>query len=213
MNILIIDDDDTLLSQLQLALNKHYNTTAINNLTGAFEELNKVKFDLVLLDYNLGLNNGLALMNNINNMDFPPKVIMMTSFATKDLVINALNKGVDQFIEKPFSIKEMREAIDKYKDQSIININGMSINTTQSTALINHQEIKLTQTELDLFLVFYHSPNKLIPTEIIKEKLWKGDQKAKNNLGTHLTNLKAKLPPLSQKLKNIRGKGYFFEHS
>ena len=109
MNILIVDDDVALVKQLNLNLKaSNYNVCEAHCLETAQNKLLSKGYDFLLLDYHLGLDNGFDLFESLENLTQPPTVIMMTSYATKDVAINALNIGVNHFLEKPFLPSELK---------------------------------------------------------------------------------------------------------
>ncbi len=213
MNILIIEDDLGLIEQLELGLQGKFNVCTANSTIDAKQLLLRqdLTFDVILADYNLGHSNAFELMKYIYDLPVMPKTIMMSGYATKDIVITALNSGIDHFLEKPFTIEKLINIIDSY---SLIKIKIGSYLIDCNLLTISHKNeiTKLTQIELNLFLAFYRNLNQIVTKQDLQLKVWGGECKARNNLGTHLTNLKSKLPILNDYLINVRGIGYLLQN-
>lgn len=211
MRILIVDDDELFLSQLTKALvtKKHF-IKGSNCLTTAARELQSKVYDVILLDLQLGCESGLDLFPKIAHFSYRPYVIMMTSHASKSVAIDALNLGVDKFLEKPFLIGELYKILDSLVKG---NTRGkLVLNPTSQSALENKKEVPLTEIEYMIANLLIQNSNALVTKDEIHEYVYKTDIRSKNSLNTHLTNLKKKLPyTFAKDLKAIRGKGYIYE--
>jgi DNA-binding response OmpR family regulator len=210
MRILIVDDDKPFLEQLKLGLRKEYQfIDTANCIRNAKESISDKKYNVILLDYNLGLNTGIELLNSLQNLKDKPKVILMTSFATKEIAISALNNGIEKFIEKPFRLSALKKIIGSISQKKI----SQSYQLDYDKLEVHHNGdiILLTPIEMRLFCLLVNSNKKLLLREEIHEHLFGNDVKARNTLGVHFTNLKKKVPFIDQNLENIRGKGYIFD--
>ena len=88
----------------------------------------------------------------------PPKVILMTSHASKELAIEAINIGVYKFIEKPFRISSLLEVIgDKVKSEDIIKLDPHGLK-----ALLNDKKVSLTEIEFKIMTMLLQNEGKLI---------------------------------------------------
>ncbi|MDD5208725.1 MAG: response regulator [Elusimicrobiales bacterium] len=111
--ILLVDDNKDLRTDFKL----WYEEYDITEASCAQEALNILKkpneLDLVILDVQMPGMDGLAALEKIKTIAPDKSVIIMTGFSTKDVAIHALIAKADNYIEKPFDIKTMREAIEK----------------------------------------------------------------------------------------------------
>jgi len=119
MNILVVDDDSVQLQTLRRGLrNKGYR---VLEALSAEEALNRftlstvAKIDLVLSDYLMPGMNGIELLKKIREHYGPLPVILMTAYGEKDLVIEALRNRCDSFIEKPFTLDQLMQEIERVK--------------------------------------------------------------------------------------------------
>ncbi len=208
MNILIVDDNKLFLDQLQKKLSKSFKVYIASDLNQAKIILNTQFIDLVLLDYKLNLETGLDLLPTANKSIKKLKIILMTGHATKEVSIAALNNGIDYLIEKPFHSHEIIEIINKFKCSKKIFIHNHKINNEDQSIEYDGKKIQLTIIEYNLLTLLHEASGELVSIERIQDCIWNGDVKSRNNLHTHLTNLKNKIPLLADKIKNIRGRGY-----
>ncbi len=208
MNILIVDDNKLFLDQLQKKLSKSFKVYIANDLNQAKMILNTQFIDLVLLDYKLNLETGLDLLPTTKKSINKLKIILMTGHATKEISISALNNGIDYLIEKPFQSHEIIEVINKFKRSKKVIFHDHKINSEDQSVEYNGKKIQLTIIEYNLLTLLHEASGDLVSIERIQDCIWNGDVKSRNNLHTHLTNLKNKIPLLADKIRNIRGRGY-----
>lgn len=211
MKILIVEDDKKLTRELKenLSYKKHF-VEAAYTLKEGNDLLSNSSFDLILLDYKLGLDDGLKIFDKIKHYSQKPYVVMMTSYATKEVAINALNRGVYKFIEKPFLPRSIDEIINEIdikpsKCQITLAPNGF-------IAVEAGKEVELTELEYKILACLLENQNQLITKAELHKYVYSTETKARNALNTHLTNLKNKLSTdFTKRLKTIRSKGYILE--
>ena len=120
MKVLVVDDELGQLQGLTVGLrSRGYKVLTAANAEGAFEYLdNKANhIDLVLTDYAMPGMDGLKLLEKIRETHDSLPVIMMTAYGKKDLVINALQKRCDSFIEKPFTLDQLIHEIQRLESK------------------------------------------------------------------------------------------------
>jgi len=121
MNILIVDDEPVQLESLRRGLNsKGYKVFEATNAEEALFHLNsgnnkENKIDLVLLDYDLPGINGIELLKIIREKHGFLPVVIMTGYVRMDDVIDLLHNRCDGFIEKPFTLKQLIEEIERVR--------------------------------------------------------------------------------------------------
>ncbi len=126
--ILIIDDNIKIKESFELAF-PEYNFLWASTGDEGLRHLRKPnEIDLVLLDQRLGGAEGIDVLKEIRAMGSNVGVMMLTSFGSKDLVVQALRNHAEDFIDKPFSVDEMRVKFDKYFEKLDAE-NGASANT------------------------------------------------------------------------------------
>lgn len=112
--ILVIDDDKRAIKSIKLSL-EEYKIIGFENSSDALMYLKKNKdVDLVITDIVMPDLNGIDLLKTIRKVNKEIKVILMTGYGTKDMAIDALRNGADDFIEKPFSVDFLRNKVQKF---------------------------------------------------------------------------------------------------
>lgn len=119
MNILVVDDDMVQLQTLRRGLrSKGYQVLealSAEDALNRFTHSTVATIDLVLSDYLMPGMNGIELLKNIREHYGPLPVILMTAYGEKDLVIEALRNRCDSFIEKPFTLDQLMQEIERVK--------------------------------------------------------------------------------------------------
>jgi len=130
--VLIVDDDPMLLTILTESLKKYRNIfqiiTAKDGLA-AIKAMQKRRFQLVITDLHMPMINGLVLLSYINKNYPQVPCIVMTAFGTPFLK-KRLQRDISHYIEKPFEIEELVQAIISALDQEVLSgtLNGISLN-------------------------------------------------------------------------------------
>ncbi len=118
MNLLIVDDEVVQIETLKRGLrNAKYGVVEALNAQDAMERLKDPQnpVHMVLLDYAMPGKNGIELLKDIRRRDRLLPVIMMSAYAEKNMLIEALQCRCDGFIEKPFSLEQLTEEIERVR--------------------------------------------------------------------------------------------------
>ncbi len=215
MAILIIDDDIELGISLERGLQSQFEVRVSTSVKCAKQSLLDGSVEVILCDYNIGLDKGTLVLDYIERLEPKPIVIMMTAFGTKELAIQALNKGVFRFLEKPLRFDSLIECIKDSKNEFQIRAGGkkiksqkIKINSIDNFLLVGELNISVTSTELKLFAFLLENYNLWTGKEAIQGYVWGKDiSLSRNALDTHLTNLKKKLAKTPLKILSKRGNG------
>lgn len=141
-NVLVIDDDRTILALADRSLSTIADVTTAASATEGLRELKKQSFDAVLLDIQLPDQNGLAAYCEIREYDRRIPVIFMTIEAASDTAIEAMQLGAYDYIAKPLSVEPLRELVGKAIEQRQISSVPVAITANQDES----------QTGGDLFI-------------------------------------------------------------
>jgi signal transduction histidine kinase len=109
--ILIADDDPSTLKGLSLLLQKHASITGVSSGSKAIEVLQKEQFDLIVTDFQMKNGSGLDIIKFSENQRLNNPIILITSFATKDLLVDLVSCHIFGFIEKPFDSNKVVELV------------------------------------------------------------------------------------------------------
>lgn len=147
-------------------------------------------------------------------------IIILTAKGDESDVIIGLELGSDDYMIKPFSVKELLSRIkailrrsdssDSYKNNRIIDIDGIiAIDKNLHRVLVNNKEIELTKTEFDILLILSNKRGWVFSREQLLDGLW-GDEKfvIDRTIDVHIKHLRDKLGKYGKYIKNVRGVGY-----
>lgn len=223
MNVFLLEDDEAIGIGLKYSLeNEGYTVTIATSVKSAFEIINKEKFALYILDLTLPDGNGYDVRKKIKSIgDFP--VIFLTAYDDEVNVVMGLELGADDYISKPFRVKELiariKSVLRRYNRESkgIINIGNVLINTNKATVFKNGQEIILTAMEYKLFLILLNNRGNILSRNKLLEYIWdvEGDFVNDNTLTVYIKRLRDKIeddPSAPMIIKTIRGLGYVIEN-
>jgi two-component system alkaline phosphatase synthesis response regulator PhoP len=220
--ILIVDDEEDLCEILQYNLNNEGYQTEVAH--SAEEALKRAlgNFDLILLDVMMGPMSGFKFADKLRkemNLDVP--VIFLTAKDTENDILTGFSLGADDYISKPFSVNELtarvkavlkRSYIDKVNNKSIIQFNGIDLDTVRKRLIINDERVELTKKEYEILRTLLENQGKVFSREDLLMRIWGQDViVTERTVDVNITRLRAKLGQFGSLLKNKTGYGYFFE--
>ncbi|MFR1707422.1 MAG: response regulator transcription factor [Clostridium sp.] len=205
LKILIVEDEISISDILYTALKSEgYNVRCGFTAKEGRELIQKFKPDLALLDLNLPDENGLELCKEINNKYLIPIIILT---ARNDIVdkILGLELGADDYITKPFHIKEVLarvktalRCVEKYRikgETEFLNIsNHIKINMDSRIVLKADKEVKLKPQEYDLLEFLIKNRNRVFSREELLNKVWGFDYNGDiRTVDVHIRRIRSKL--------------------
>lgn len=177
MNVLLIEDNDSIVSGLKYSLEQEkYKVFSCTNVkdTIKFLEENK-QIDIAIIDISLPDGNGFDLYQNyIKEKNIPS--IFLTARDSEDDVVKGLELGVEDYMTKPFSTRELlariKRNIMKHKNESVITIEGVSFDFDKMEVSKDGKVIPLTRLELKILHLLFSNLGKVVRRDYIIEKIW-----------------------------------------
>ncbi|RYU69888.1 response regulator [Aliivibrio finisterrensis] len=220
--ILLVDDDIELTALLKDILSlEGYQVTEANNGIEGLEAITN-DLDLILLDIMMPKMNGMDMLRKLRETNETP-VLMLTAKGEEIDRVIGLELGADDYLPKPFSDRELlarirailRRTQNKTKESnSSIKYQGIEIFIGKQEAYNHGELLDLTGTEFGLLSQFIQKPGEIISKEELSlEVLGKRLAPFDRAIDMHVSNLRKKLPPLSEgkpRIKTLRGRGYLF---
>ncbi len=119
MNILVVDDDETMRSLLDSALSQEgHQVRQVGGGKNAYEEIGKFEFDLVIMDYDMPDMTGLETIRRLKaEIAVLPPIIIVTAKGSPELVKKCIEAGAKDFIVKPFTVPGLLGRIERYAKQ------------------------------------------------------------------------------------------------
>lgn len=212
MNILLVEDNEILAKGLIYSLNQsNFNVIHKTNVKETKKFLQNEKPDVVILDISLPDGNGFNLYDKeIKDRGIP--TIFLTAKDDEDDIVKGLELGADDYVTKPFSVKELIARINKiiHKSQknNKINIKNIEFDLDKMVVTKDNEKILLTSLELKILNLLFLNINKVVPRDNIIDKIWEwtGNDVNDNTVTVYLKRIREKLN--IDIIKTVKGIGY-----
>ena len=213
MNILLIEDTESIIKGLKYSLEKNnYNLVVKKNINEAKEYLlNNNLINLIILDITLPDGNGFDLFENvIKSLKIP--TIFLTAKDEEDDIVKGLDSGAEDYITKPFSTKELLARINRVllrnKKTSVIKVWDISFDMDKLELFNNSTKIELTALELKLVNLLFLNINKVVSRNTILDKIWEwtGNYVDDHTVTVYFKRIREKMGV--DIIKTIKGMGY-----
>ena len=212
MKILLIEDNVMVAKGLIYSLNQQ-GYEVIHKLTiqesKSFLKDNEV--DIIILDISLPDGNGFDLyQDTIKNINIP--TIFLTAKDEEDDIVKGLEMGADDYITKPFSVRELIARINrivlKNKKNSIVRVKDIEFDLDKMVVYKNNEQVQLTSLELKILHLLILNLNKAVTRNYILDKIWEwtGNDVNDNTVTVYLKRIRQKLG--TDIIVTIKGIGY-----
>lgn len=222
MNLLLVDDDGSLNRGISFALGKEgFLVTSVFSIGEARESIAKIDFDIIILDVNLPDGNGFDFCVEIRNSSNVP-IIFLTANSTELDVTNGLDMGADDYITKPFSVRELLSRVNALLRRTSQKVSGgvvvskdISFNESNMRVEKNGVEVFLSKKEIMLLQYFMNNSGQILSRNQLLTAIWDNDSEFvdENVVPVNIKRLREKLEDDSKKpeyIQNIRGLGYIW---
>jgi DNA-binding response OmpR family regulator len=221
VKILLVEDDRTIAVGLEYSLQQEeYSVVLCHDVASGKKAMTDQKFDLCIFDLTLPDGSGYELCKLARERwDIP--VIILTACDEEVNVVMGLELGADDYITKPFRIRELtariKTVLRRYRKENssknVIELDRIRINTLDAKVYKNSQEIILTALEYRLLLIFANNEGQVLSRNQLLEGIWDvaGDFVNDNTLTVYIKRLRDKLEDDPQNpaiIKTVRGLGY-----
>jgi len=218
--ILVADDDKAMLQMVEQVLeNEGYTVHGVRSTEQALEEVNDDQHDLFLIDVGLPNMDGIELCRKLRDKPTTAEkpIIFMTGQHNGYSVADALEAGGDDYIRKPFAVRELTARIRAHlrrSNQALLEgAATLRIQPNTYQVFVDSREIMLTRIEFDLLCYMAQMPQKWHATNELLSDVWKypdgvGDTALVRN---HIRNLRRKLeinPDHPHIVQSRHGRGY-----
>lgn len=218
--ILIVEDEEDILELLEYTLQKEgYETIGFLNIDKNVRNvLNEEQIDLILMDRNLPGIEGTSFINEIKQQGYSNPVIYVTAKDRDEDIIDGFDSHADDYITKPFNLKELCARIKAVikrssKDIDVLKVKDIVYKSSNKKFYIDDLDLELTHLEHDLLLEFIKNKDILMTREHLLNSVWQDSfEKKEKTVNVAIKRLKAKIDPNGKKdyIRSIRGEGYIF---
>lgn len=220
-NILLIEDDLSLVNGLTFALKKQgFELVVARTLKEAENLWADGKYDLLVLDVSLPDGTGFEFCKKVRQTSKVP-IIFLTAADEEIDIIMGLDIGGDDYITKPFKLGALisrvnallRRAKDFSTEDTMLQSNGIKVHLLQGQAFKNDRLLELIAAEYKLLCLFMRNPNVVLTKEQILDRLWdcNGNYIDSSTLTVYIRRLRIKIednPGEPKMLLTVRGMGY-----
>lgn len=198
--ILLLEDDPNLSESVSEYLEEQgFDVVCVYDASGAEDALFEQKFDLLLLDVNVPAGNGFSLLKAFRSDGNATPAIFITSRNAMNDVEKGFESGADDYIRKPFALKELLLRIQTILKRNFFHHpssamelgEGITYDTQNQVLLIGGREQSLQLKEHKLLKLFIQHKNELLSHEMIMEHLWDYDETPSDgSLRTYIKTLR-----------------------
>lgn len=221
--ILVVDDEQDLLEILKFNLETEgYDVTTATSAEEALT-LDIGAFDLMLLDVMMGGMSGFAmarkLKDNPTTASIP--IIFLTARDTENDTLTGFNLGADDYISKPFSIREVlvriravirRTAEPAAAQSNVLRYQGIEMNLDKKTVSIDGQDVPFTKTEFELLHLLLDERGRVFSRQELIDRVWPKDVLVLDRtVDVNITRLRKKIGPFAKCIVTRLGFGYYFD--
>jgi two-component system alkaline phosphatase synthesis response regulator PhoP len=223
--ILIVEDEPDIVKMIEYNLKKEgFRVTSAPDGNEALRRAERERPDIIILDLMLPEIDGLevcrALKKNQDSADIP--VIMLTAKSQETDKIVGLELGADDYITKPFSVRELiarikavlRRAREKEKPPEVIKIGSLTIDFSKIKAFIGNKPVELTAKEFELLSALIKAKGRVLSRDYLLDNIWGFDKAVEiqsRTVDVHIQTLRKKLKAEAKRITTVKNYGYRFE--
>jgi DNA-binding response OmpR family regulator len=223
--ILLVDDEEAVQKLLTYPLERDgYRVVQARDGEEALRRFGEHQVDLVVLDLMLPKLDGIEVCKRLRAESYVP-IIMLTARDDEVDKVLGLELGADDYITKPFSIREFRSrvkaalrraAVPKHdaSESEAITIDGLVIDPSRRSVMLNGDSVELTYVEFELLATLAARPGRVFSRQALLVALWgDSDYRDPRTIDVHVRHLREKLeavPSAPEYILTVRGVGYRF---
>lgn len=216
--IVIIDDYEDSCKLLVEVLSPAYDCFYTTNVNSAIGLIDSIKPDLIILDYRMpgmtGIDICRAVRQNGSGKYIP--IIFISGTAAVDEKIHAFENGADDFVSKPFNVKELvlRIRARLLKNQfttAELTAGNLRMNLSSRQVFIDNEEVSLTPKQFDILKMLVEFQNNLVTREKCLAEIWADSEVTARNVDSQVNYLKHKISKFNGRIIAVTSLGYRLE--
>lgn len=223
--ILVVDDEQDLCEILKFNLETEgYVVETANSAEEALEK-DVADFNLLLLDVMMGGMSGFQMAKQLkaNPMTAQIPIIFLTARDTENDTVTGFNLGADDYISKPFSIREVlvriravlrrtAEMNGKATEPTTISYQGLVLNLDKKTVSIDGENVPFTKTEFELLRLLLEEKGRVFSRQELIDRVWPKDVLVLDRtVDVNITRMRKKIGPFAKCIVTRLGFGYYFD--
>ena len=221
LKLLIVEDEQAILQGLVDVFVFHgFEVDSADDGKDGLEKALTGKHDLILLDIMLPSIDGFEICNKIREQDKNQPIIMLTAKSSEEDIITGLTLGADDYIAKPFSIRELVLRVNTVlkrvhnHENSILQIATIQIDTANLVQINDDNPLSFSRREIDILQYLQQHSNRPVSREELLEQVWgykQADAIETRTIDIHIAKLRRKIetdPKQPEWIVTVRGEGY-----
>lgn len=217
--ILVVEDEESIGQGLcdVLSFRSHQVTWAKNGVD-ALRIATSQPFDLVLLDIMLPQLDGYSVCKKLRETGSRVGVIMLTAKGAEDDVLRGFEMGADDYVAKPFSLKQLLARVDAVLSRSLPDIQAaftageLTVDPATSTASSSKGSIEVSAREIVILRLLSEEPGRIVSRRVLLRDVWEmpnPDAVETRTVDVHMGKLRKKLSSVcGDAIQTVRGQGY-----
>ncbi len=221
MKALIVEDDNKILTFVAKGLKEEAFVvdTAEDGKDGLYLAQTN-EYDIIILDWMLPNFTGVQIAEQLRQQKIITPILMLTAKSDIDDKIESLESGIDDYMTKPFSFRELVARVNSlirrstYKNEDNIKIDTLEVNLTKRTVKRSNNLIDLTTKEFDILIYMLQNIDSIVTHTKLQEKIWGIDEITSSNvINVFVHHLRKKIDNDNETplIKTVRGSGYKIE--
>ncbi len=220
-NILLVEDDETLSSEIRRAIeHEGHEVASCSSIADARQLLKERRFDLLVLDWGLPDGTGVEFCTELRQAGENASILMLTGRSLPAEKVQGLDSGADDYLTKPFHLKELtlrvRSLVGRAQrplQTQVMKTRGLVLDEGKRLVTKYGAPIELTVKEFALLEFFMRNKDRVFSLDDLLNHVWVAEEEAApETVRTHIKNLRKKLdnPDEESFIQNVHGFGYRF---
>lgn len=218
--ILVVDDEKDLCEILEFNLSSEGFEISTAHSAEQALKMPIEKYDLILLDVMMGEMSGYKMASKIRkDMKLSVPIVFMTAKTTENDILTGFNVGGDDYISKPFSIREMiarvkavlKRGKQEFESGNILEAEELEVDVESKTVSIKNEPVNLTRKEFEILALLLKHKGQYIGRDEILDRIWSDDViVTERNVDVNIARLRKKIGDYGDYIKGKSGYGYCF---
>ena len=219
IRLLVVDDEEDLCEILQFNLQQEgFLVDTAYSAEEAIDRMAGVSYALVLLDVMMEGMDGFQMAEHVRrNLHSEVPIIFLTAKDSESDLLQGFGAGADDYISKPFSIKEVIVRVKavlrrNLKNEGSLQTGGLKVDLRSKKVEVDGAEVSLTKKEYEILVLLTASPNQCYTRAEILERVWTDDVYVlERTVDVHIARLRKKIGEYGKRIVNRSNYGYMYE--
>ncbi|MFM7929133.1 MAG: response regulator transcription factor [Pirellula sp.] len=221
--VLLVEDDPALSDAVREGLtDEHIDTVVVSNVKDGLEQIRTQRPDAVVLDLMLAGESGFDLLRTVRSQRDQTPILIISALGTTEHRVNGLMAGADDYLVKPFELKELYARIvanirrNQQQEGPVLTFGPLRMELTTRRAFREGKELRLSPTEISLLELFIRHENQVLSRKMLYHQLWESNWESETNvIEVHINRLRSKVDRGFTRalIHTVRGRGYMFSEN